>query len=1686
MKIKFFLSSVAFRASFLIIFFITFLGIPASTAYGAKKKEMLWEVDHKRSPSQETALLENEVFPAQSTRDSQDSSVADTYTSTSTSTSNSSSNSPSMPSRPPGTNDPEKRPLAKSIAPPPPITAPSLRSTQPFKVKPITVKPLKGPTGSTYDNDNKSSASFPSQKEELTLYHPDEEFEIAETTPAVKVKVGEENSKAILINFNDVRVVEFIRFISRISNKNFVFDERELDFNVSIVSEEPTTVENIMTALLQELQIHGLNMIEQGNNLIIHKNARVNSISAVVDAAEAEGQSSSQIVTQVFRLNTIDPSSILPVLKPLVSNFAQVDVLSETNHLILTDLSANVMQISKLLKTLDAPKGGLVVGQYLVKNTVLETLIALADRILRPIALDQPLTFVPHNGANSIFVISNPYIVERSLAILEHLDQTQGETGIYEPAEKKFTKKEEQPPPETAPTSGFGGKLPRGPEKEGEWEEGEQKQTQYRPRVVPGAEGTRISPSSGIWKRDAQGKWYFDSAPGAAPGGLPPGSFSKGGQWVLDNRGQWIYEGGEAPKIPEGTPPPRGQWIKDEKDQWRFEPAEKYQFPKSGLPPTGTWLYDEAGNWKFSPGVGPGATPGGLPKGGMWVMDAQGNWRVIPTTIPDGSIPEGFWRFNEKDQTWQFQPDRLTTGIGHAKLPIGFWEKDAEGNWQIKMGREKPVGSWVQNMEGEWVFAAPGEEGQNKLIEGTWLQDEQGFWLFRPSVPATTGVGKAKLPTGTWNEDLQGNWQIKMGKEKPLGAWVQGALGEWIFAAPGEEAKGNVIPGKWLQDEEGYWLFQPAQQPGSAGVGKAHLPMGLWEQDQEGSWQIKMGKEKPEGTWVRDLEGNWIFAAPGEETKGQKILGTWLQDEEGFWLFKPSSQPMNLGKGTLSLGTWEQDLKGNWQINAGKEKPEGEWYIDLQGNWFLAKPGENVQGRKVKGRWYQDEAKNWVFRPFEGEEKTPPWGTWVKDEMGKWHFVEGEGTPGGVPPVEGVWAIDENAEWRFIPKNKEDESLFPMGYWSQDEEGRWHFHEVDRSKFTQGGAPEGASWIRDAEGNWAPAPGTKGEFPEGVWSKDSEGRWFFTPGKKLNLKGGLPEMGTWVQEADGSWRFKPGTGPGATPGGMPLGGTWLQDEAGMWRYIPKEGANLPVGTMLPSMVWQQNDAGKWAYDQDYQKWFTAPGSVMAPKGFWTKDSLGRWYFQLGEGEAVSNRRLARPEQEIADLPLGHIERTRFFIYKLQYRSGDQIQNALRQIGESLRVSGTENTDLVNTINSIQWLETSNSLVFTGTPISLRKVKELVEEVDRPLRQVFIEMLFLETTIDDALEYGVSWGTKFKGENSAGAQTFVAPAFPLGGTLAAADAGVVPDATGAVNFPGAYTLGIIGRSVTHGGQFFNSIAAIVKAQHGRSTANVLMNPKILTEDNNTAELFVGINTPFQTQSISNDLGSILTTNVEFRDVGTTLKVTPLIGDNGMITLTIEQEISRDQGQTTTQGNTSQTLTPTTSRIQTRTRFHVPDGYFLIISGMIQDEDDRSRTQVPCLGGVPVLGALFSHKTVRDNKRNLVIFIRPKIVDSIDEMQYLTKRQQDILKEKNRQKGSWRFEVDEALNFFNLKNTGQNLGLSGDHPIERNEIEDEIEMGSKFEEERKVYTEHECDSYPMGPSCWDFCESSRSPDRSGRYR
>jgi type III secretion protein C len=418
-----------------------------------------------------------------------------------------------------------------------------------------------------------------------------------------------------------------------------------------------------------------------------------------------------------------------------------------------------------------------------------------------------------------------------------------------------------------------------------------------------------------------------------------------------------------------------------------------------------------------------------------------------------------------------------------------------------------------------------------------------------------------------------------------------------------------------------------------------------------------------------------------------------------------------------------------------------------------------------------------------------------------------------------------------------------------------------------------------------------------------------------------------------------------------------------------------------------------------------------------------------------------------------IDNTSFLVYKLQFHKGDEIQGALRQIAKDLTLSNAPvNQNLLNAINSIQWLEVTNSLLCSGSDDdTLKRLKELIKNLDIQLKQVFIEMLVIQTSMTNALNFGLEWGAKYKYKdkfagtlNNLQQQTSNQSSSGSGinstDLLNSALAAVNPLNTPGTNNNNAvpilgpgFDLGIIGEVIRHGGDTFLSIGSLVAALQTDAETTVVMTPKLITQDGRTSSIFQGNNIPFAGSFVSNTSGgtgssgaTVGTTNIEYRDIGTNLTITPVLGNSDVVTL----DISLDQTQTAANATNSQINLnsngiPTqingieTSKTSMQTTVHVPNDHFLILSGMVQTSNAKTKSGIPCLGGLPLIGAAFSTDNNLVSSTNIVIFLRPHILSNSDQMDRITKDQERFFRE---QTGTPQLEqsYNEAMEFIKSSN------------------------------------------------------------------
>ena len=190
------------------------------------------------------------------------------------------------------------------------------------------------------------------------------------------------------------------------------------------------------------------------------------------------------------------------------------------------------------------------------------------------------------------------------------------------------------------------------------------------------------------------------------------------------------------------------------------------------------------------------------------------------------------------------------------------------------------------------------------------------------------------------------------------------------------------------------------------------------------------------------------------------------------------------------------------------------------------------------------------------------------------------------------------------------------------------------------------------------------------------------------------------------------------------------------------------------------------------------------------------------------------------------------------------------------------------------------------------------------------------------------------------------------------------------------------------------AGFCSALDGDST--IVLNQKIITQDNKNSKIFVGDNIPFTGSVISTAGHQHQTTaNIEYRDIGVNLSITPMLGEGDIITLDIAEEITETVPDHNAHLNPNQNVNGIrTTKTNMATHVHVPDKHFLVLSGMIRNAKSHHKSGLPCLGGLPYIGAAFSKTRETDEKRNVIIFVRPHIINSFDDYKKVTETQEEI--------------------------------------------------------------------------------------------
>ncbi len=288
---------------------------------------------------------------------------------------------------------------------------------------------------------------------------------------------------------------------------------------------------------------------------------------------------------------------------------------------------------------------------------------------------------------------------------------------------------------------------------------------------------------------------------------------------------------------------------------------------------------------------------------------------------------------------------------------------------------------------------------------------------------------------------------------------------------------------------------------------------------------------------------------------------------------------------------------------------------------------------------------------------------------------------------------------------------------------------------------------------------------------------------------------------------------------------------------------------------------------------------------------------------------------------------------------------------------------------------TNALVMTAPSKLMRQLMDVVDRLDIRRLEVQVEAIIVEITGSKNIDLGVNWAVDASSANI-GAGGFITPIGAAGtslATVAAAAQNVTALTPAAV--PTGLTVGI-GRLAKTGTNF----AALLSAIAGTANTNIISTPTIVTLDNQEATIKVATEVPFVTGSYaSTQAAGTGTTGVvnpfqtiQRQEVGTILKITPQITDDGTVLLKIEQEVS------SLIKSAIPTVDVQTSKRVINTRVLANDGEIIVLGGLISDNVTESEQRVPLLGSLPLIGNLFKTRSSTKEKTNLMVFIRPKIL------------------------------------------------------------------------------------------------------------
>ncbi len=282
-------------------------------------------------------------------------------------------------------------------------------------------------------------------------------------------------------------------------------------------------------------------------------------------------------------------------------------------------------------------------------------------------------------------------------------------------------------------------------------------------------------------------------------------------------------------------------------------------------------------------------------------------------------------------------------------------------------------------------------------------------------------------------------------------------------------------------------------------------------------------------------------------------------------------------------------------------------------------------------------------------------------------------------------------------------------------------------------------------------------------------------------------------------------------------------------------------------------------------------------------------------------------------------------------------------------SGTQRTYYSNGMIGEAIIEAdrdTRSIIVIADDYTNEHIKRIIENLDRPVQQVLIKVLFVEVTYRDDYDFGLEGALDLN--NSRPGSNVFDTAF-----------GVAAESAG-----GFYRL------------LESDVNVTIRAIQEVGKTEVLSRPSILTRNNQEAVITVGQEVPFITSSQTTEQGNTINV-IQYEDIGIILRVTPFITKDGLVEMILAPEISTITDETVPISETVNS--PVFAKRSADTVVVTPNGQTVVIGGMMEDNNIEVENKVPILGDIPLLGSIFRRTQKNNSKTELLIFLTPYVME-----------------------------------------------------------------------------------------------------------